>query len=248
MLTLYRKEIKSFFRSSGTWIILAYASLMQGISMSIGIQALNQLKLDQHLLYFTFHTPIFWFFYLFLFPLLTMKIFAGEEKTKTLELLIATPLRIHYIVISKYLAILTSYIILWIPSIITLLLIQRLNTSPIFDLNILLSNYGILFIMGSFYLSIGIFCSALSSNIINAGIINIGILIPLLFSGYIPNIWGEFPIAELFRYIAPQYHIYYFSQGSINSSSIIYYLSGTLLLLYLTKILIQKRIKTNSYI
>ena len=235
MLTIYFKEIKSFFFSIGGWIVLSYAALIQGICIAISIQAANLNNLENHLLYFAFHTPIFWFFFLFLFPLLTIRLFSEEEKTGTLQLLLSAPINSTRIILGKYLSSLTCYILLWTPGLLNFWLIDKFNPTSIIHFPLIISTYGMLILIGSFYLALGLLCSSCTANTMISGIIHIGILLPLFFSGYIPNIWGEFAAADFFRYIAPQYHLHYASQGSVSTSTIIYYLSATLFTLHLAK-------------
>jgi ABC-2 type transport system permease protein len=58
----------------------------------------------------------FWLVFLFIPPLLTMRLFAEERSTGTLEMLMTAPLRDWQVVLSKYLACLAFYVVLWLPT------------------------------------------------------------------------------------------------------------------------------------
>ena len=62
----------------------------------------------------------FWLVFLFIPPLLTMRLFAEERSSGTLEMLMTAPLRDWQVVLSKYLACLAFYVVLWLPTLIYL--------------------------------------------------------------------------------------------------------------------------------
>jgi len=85
LFALIKKEFRSFWNSPLGWVLFAYTILMQGICLSTAMKSLADTPLVENLVYVTYHTPNFWFFFLFLFPLITMRSFAEEEKTGTLD-------------------------------------------------------------------------------------------------------------------------------------------------------------------
>src|SRR5205085_11882116 len=62
----------------------------------------------------------FWLVFLFIPPLLTMRLFAEERSTGTLEMLMTAPLRDWQVVVSKYAACLAFYVLLWVPTLVYL--------------------------------------------------------------------------------------------------------------------------------
>src|SRR6202011_1565062 len=66
----------------------------------------------------------FWVVYLLIPPLLTMRLFAEERSTGTLEMLMTAPLRDWQVVLSKYLACFAFYVVLWLPTLIYLPVLQ----------------------------------------------------------------------------------------------------------------------------
>lgn len=69
----------------------------------------------------------FWLVYLLIPPLLTMRLFAEERSTGTLEVLMTAPLRDWQVVLSKYAACLTFYVILWLPTLVYLPILLNLH-------------------------------------------------------------------------------------------------------------------------
>ena len=67
------------------WVILAFVMALQSVSLSGTLKAFQLAPQKEGILFFILHSPMFWFYFLFIFPLLTMRSLAEEEKTGTLE-------------------------------------------------------------------------------------------------------------------------------------------------------------------
>ena len=235
LFTLYRKEFSGYFLNPFGWIVLAVLACLQGFSLSTSMKALQDRLITEDLVYIVFHTPIFWFYFLFIFPLITMRLFAEEERTGTLETLLTAPVRTWQVVLSKYLAALTFFVILWIPSFLHFQLFSVLTDIPApFTSGSLAGAFLILFLMGVFFTAIGCFASSLTSSQIIAAIITLGLLLLHHLIGYV-TAWGEsFAAAPVFRYISSQEHLRYFTKGLIDTRPVVYYLSMGLFMLILT--------------
>lgn len=236
LLTLYRKELKTYFLSPFGWVVLSFAALMQGISLSTAMKGLQDTPIADSLVYIVFHTPIFWFYFLFLFPLITMRLFAEEERSGTLETLLTAPVRTSEVVLSKYFAALTFYVLLWVPAFVHFQLFSTLTNIPApFSTGSLLGAFLILFAMGAFYTAIGCLASALTSSQIIAGILTIFLLVIHYFMGFVTVIWGEnFPASGFFHYISCQEHLHAFTKGLIDTRPLVYNLGMGAFVLFLT--------------
>jgi ABC-2 type transport system permease protein len=192
--------------------------------------------LRESLVYVTFHTPVFWFYFLFLFPLLTMRLFAEEARSGTLETLLTAPVRTSQVVLAKYSAALLFYCTLWLPSLLQFKLFDWITgLPPAWSPGALIGAYTCLGLMGALFLAVGCFASALTSSQIVAAMVTIGLLVIQHFLGYVTLIWGEsFPGAPAFNHISSQQHLYYFCQGLIDTRVIVYYLSAAAFALFLT--------------
>ena len=94
------KELKGYFLTPFGWIVLAFVAVMQGVSLSTAMKGFRDTPVRDSLVYVTFHTPLFWFYFLFIFPLITMRLFAEEERSGTLETLLTAPVRTWQVVFS----------------------------------------------------------------------------------------------------------------------------------------------------
>ncbi|MGB0775980.1 MAG: ABC transporter permease, partial [Akkermansiaceae bacterium] len=112
-LILFRKEFKNYYLTPFGWVVLALVLLMQGMSMTAALEQLKDAPMLDNFLLLTLKSPNFWYYFLFIFPLITMRLFAEEEKTGTLETLMTAPVTTAQVVFSKYLAALSFYALLW---------------------------------------------------------------------------------------------------------------------------------------
>ena len=243
LFIIIRKDLRSLFLSPFGWVVLCLVTVMQGWSMSNAMKALQDVPVRESLVYIVFHTPHFWFYFLFIFPLITMRLFAEEERTGTLETLLTAPVRTWQLVLGKYFATLSFYLVLWIPAFIQFQLFAVLTNVPVpFSAGSLIGAFLLVFLMGALYIAIGCFASSLTSSQIIAGVVTIGLLVIHYFLGYVTLIYGDrFPAAPLFHYVSANEHLRYFSQGLIDSRPIIYYLSAAAFFLFLTSHVINHR-------
>lgn len=230
------KELKGYFLSPFGWVILAFVTIMQGISLSTSMKGFRDTPVKDSLVFVTFHSPLFWFYFLFIFPLITMRLFAEEERSGTLETLLTAPVRSWQVVFSKYIAAMIFYTTLWIPCVIQFKMFDWVTgLPPAWTGGALGGVLTILMLMGAAFTAIGCLASALTSSQIIAGILTIGLLVIQYFLGYVTVIWGNsFAGASMFDYISSQQHLYYFAKGLFDSRPAIYYLSLTIFILFLT--------------
>lgn len=233
---LTTKELKGYFLTPFGWVVLAFVAIMQGVSLSSAMKGFRDTPVRDSLVYVTFHTPIFWFYFLFIFPLITMRLFSEEERSGTLETLLTAPVRTWQVVFSKYLAAMLFYTTLWIPAFLQFRIFDWVtDLPPAWTPGAMLGAFIILMAMGAAFTAIGCLASALTSSQIIAGILTIGLLVIQYFLGFVTLIWGEsFAGAPLFHAISAQNHLHYFTSGLLDSRPVVYFLSVAVMLLFLT--------------
>lgn len=251
--TLYAKELKSYLLTPFGWVILACVIGLQSFSLHATLQIMRAAPVHEGILFFMLDNQTFWFYFLFMFPLITMRSFAEEERMGTLEGLLTAPVTTAQVVLGKYAAALTFYTLLWLPMLLYPWLSDlanlwteiRFGDIPSMSLEYRLADwlgtYLILFLVGSWFLALGILCSALTRSQIIAGIVTTGLLITYYFLGRVPALWGEFPAAPLFHYISCHEQIDTFSRGLIDTRPVVLYLSLTVLTLALTQRIVDYR-------
>ena len=194
VLTIFRKELRSYVMTPYGWVILAFVMALQSVSLSGTLKAFQLAPQKEGILFFILHSPMFWFYFLFIFPLLTMRSLAEEEKTGTLESLLTTPIKTWQVVLGKYFSAYAFYIILWLPMLLypTLADWSNLIVQWIYgyDAGMVLpyrladwaGAYAILLLIGAWFTAIGIFASSMTGSQIISGIITIGLLWRIIFA------------------------------------------------------------------
>lgn len=236
LFILLRKELKGYFQTPFGWVIIAAVAIANGVGISTAIKSFLDTPSQYSLIFATFHSPVFWFWFLFIFPLITMRSFAEEERSGTLETLLTAPVHTWQVVLSKYAAAYLFFIILWIPTLIQFQLFGWVTNLPdAWTPGEIVGTYTILLLMGMAFTAIGCFASSITSSQIIAGLLTICFLMILFFLGYVPIIWGgAFRGADLFHYISCQEQLAFFAKGFLDTRPFVYYITLTFLVLFIT--------------
>ena len=166
---------------------------------------------------------------LLLAPVLTMRLLAEEKKMGTLELLLTAPVRDNEVIVGKFLGslgILTAMLALTFYYPLLLMWFGDPDWGPI------ATGYLGLFLLSGASLAVGLFASSLTSNQIVAAVVAGGILCALWFVGMIASLVPE-ALGEVINYVSLSYYFPDFMRGMIDTRGIIYYLSITVLFLFL---------------
>ena len=167
---------------------------------------------------------------LLLMPLVTMRLFAEERRSGTIELLLTYPVRDGAVLIGKYLAALALYALMLT---LTLLYPGMLGYFARVEWGPLVTGYLGLLLMGSTFLAVGIFASSLTENQIIASITTFGVLLIFWVIGwsadYAGGTWGK-----LLTHLSILEHYDSFAKGVLDTKDVIYYLNFTILALFLT--------------
>lgn len=108
MLAIYKRELKSFFSTPQAYVFLALFVCITGIFFTIIDLAYGYNDFVNYVLSNSFYLI---FTYAIVLPILTMRLFAEEKKNRTDQLLLTAPVRVWEIVLGKYLASLTVYMV-----------------------------------------------------------------------------------------------------------------------------------------
>ena len=167
---------------------------------------------------------------LFMVPMITMRLFAEEKRSGTIELLTTSPVRDLEIVIGKWLAALTLYAIMLLFSALNFLFLFKYGNP---DWKPLAIGYLGLLLQAGALLAIGAFLSTLTSNQIIAGAATFGVCLMLWLlewvSGYETATW-----AKVMAYVSVITHFQSFAKGVIDSKDAIFYLTAIFMGLFLT--------------
>ncbi len=170
-----------------------------------------------------------WFF-LFLIPAITMKLWSEEQKLGTLEMLMTAPITESDMVYGKFIASLTFFVLTVISSFILPVILFFIGNP---DFGMIVGGYlGVLF-LGASYLSIGLWVSGLTNNQIIAFILSALFIFILLILGE-PFVLQSVPdfLVPVFKYVGIGTHFNSMARGVIDTRDIAYYTIFILLFLH----------------
>lgn len=244
-LTLFFKELRSFFYSPIAYVVLALVMVINGLSFRAGITMLEKGPQMSSIVTWTFSSQWFWLSYFFVFPLLTMRLFAEEKKLGTWETLCTAPVRTWQIVLAKYGAAVFFYCLLWVPSLANFAIFQTMTQgAAVIPPGALYGTYLLLFFMGLFNLAIGCLASSLTANQIVAAVVAFtGSLVHFLIGAFILYFMraGQKAFVDFVYYIASVKHIETFTNGLLDTRPLVYYFSLSVLLLVITHQVLEFR-------
>lgn len=241
MYALFRKEISNFLSSLIGIMVVVVFLLITGLFLWV-------FKSDFNIMTFGYATldSLFilapWVF-LFLVPAVTMRSFAEERRTGTIEMLLTKPLSDWQIVGAKYLAGVVLVILALIPTFIYYVSVSQL-AMPVgnIDHGGIWGSYIGLFFLSATFVSIGVFCSSITNNQILAFILSV-FLCGFLYIGfefiYSMALFGK---VDLFiQQLGMSAHYSSMSRGVIDTRDLIYFISVIVLFLSMTKITLSSR-------
>ncbi|HWP92521.1 MAG TPA: ABC transporter permease [Thermodesulfobacteriota bacterium] len=239
LFTILKRELKSYFSSPVAYIILVVFLVLSGVFFFLYLQSFISSQFDPRFQLFKEKLNLNEFVVrpylgtvsvvlLLMIPVISMRLIAEEKKNYTSELLFTSPIRVVQIVLSKFLAALTLFLIMLLLSAIHLLILA-IYGNP--DLGPVLSGYLGLFLLGASFLSIGLFASSLTENQIVAAVISFGILLVFWILGASSD-----ADSSVLGYLSIINHFDNFTKGVIEVKDVVYYLSFSLFGLFLTQV------------
>ncbi len=225
MFAIYKREMRSYFTG-----VIGYVFLVLFLAVGGAVFCMTTL--------FSMSASVSdFYFYMMLFsaimlPLLTMKSFSDERKAKTEQLLLTAPVSITGMVFGKFLAALTMFAgALTVNSLYFIILYNYAQVKTA----ILLGNFIALLLVGTTFISIGVFVSSLTENQLTAAVGTMAIILVFLVIGIVNTL---LPASYWLRYVFDCFSIFTrfqtFTNGYFDLSSLIYYLSVSAVFVYLT--------------
>ena len=179
--------------------------------------------------------------FMFLIPAITMKSFAEEKRSGTIEVLYTLPFRDIDIVLGKFLAGFLLVILSIVPTIVYYFTLSYLG-NPVGNIDTagIIGSYIGLILLGGIFASIGVLSSALTGNQIVSFILA-AFLCFIFYAGFDAiasiNIWSD--TSYLVRKVGILSHYETLSKGLIDFSDVMYFLSMMFMTVYLTSVVLN---------
>ncbi|MBO5343467.1 MAG: ABC transporter permease subunit [Ruminococcus sp.] len=231
MGAIYRREMGAFFTSGIAYVFLAGYALFSGLFFSFGVIGSGVSDIS----------PMFssmFIIVVFLIPILTMRLLSEEKKNRTDQGLLTAPISLSSIVLGKYFAALTLFIIaesiVFIYAIIIALCGEVVWST-------LLGNYFAMLFLGAAFIAIGLFISSLTENQIASALIGMFVLFVLyLMDSLAANIPVEFIQKAV---VSAAFYSRYLelTRGVFDLSTIVYFISIAVLFNFFSVRVLDKR-------
>ncbi|MCL6640247.1 MAG: ABC transporter permease subunit [Candidatus Rokubacteria bacterium] len=239
---IFKKEMRLYFTSPIAWVILTIFLFVAGYffyaifafyTLASMQAAMNPAMARDLNVTDSVLRPLFSnvsVILLLLMPLVTMRLFAEERRSGTIELLLTYPVRDGAVLVGKYLAALTLYAVmlaltLTYPALVVYF--TRVEWGP------LVTGYLGLVLLGATFLAVGIFASSLTENQIVAAITTFGVLLIFWVIGWSADYVGG-PWGRVLSHLSLIEHFDSFAKGVLDTRDVLYYVNFTVVALFLT--------------
>lgn len=242
---IFAKETRSYFNSPVAFVVLTIFSALTGYYFynifasfsTLSFQAqTNPMIINQYGSFNVTEFVIRPFFgivsivMLIIMPMLTMRSFAEEKKTGTMELLLTFPVRDSEAILGKFAGCMGIFIIMLGLSFPAMFLVEFFSDP---EWGVIVTGYIGLLMMGAAFISLGIFMSSITENQIIAAVLSFAALMILYMVGYSASLAGE-TVGRALEYLSITAHFEKFARGVVDTSDVVYYLLFTILFLFLS--------------
>jgi ABC-2 type transport system permease protein len=241
MFTLFKKEINGFLNSLIGYVVMIVFLLMTGLFLWVFPLEFNILDFGFAGLDGLFILAPFVF--LFLIPAITMRSFADEKKSGTLELLMTQPLTDLQVILAKYFAGVVLVIISLLPTLVYYFSVYQMGLPPgNLDSGSIWGSYIGLFFLGASFVAIGIFASSITDNQIISFILAVFISF-ILYMGFefVYTFIVSGKAGLIIESLGLNAHYAAMSRGVIDTRDLIYFASVTVIFILMTKLSLESR-------
>ena len=212
--------------------------------MVFSLSFINSISnMDSNVLKFSFSNIFYnsFFYFIFLIPLLTMRTFAEERKSKTETIWLSAPITIPQVVFAKFFAVATVFLLMMVLSLFFPLV--ALWHGSVIGSSLICGYLGF-FLWSLVCIAVGIMMSALTDNPILAAVFGEAAMIAVIFLDNFTqsDLIQSLPaVAKIFSWFSTETRYGAFSQGLFTLSDLVFFITITLVVLVWTIIIIEKR-------
>jgi ABC-2 type transport system permease protein len=241
ILAIARRELGSYFASPIAYVVIGAFALIFGLfyvsllnwfvaqSMQMGQMGMGgPVNINQQMIRLLLQNTAV--VILFVLPMITMRCYAEEKRTGTMELLLTSPVTDFEILMGKFLGALALYACMLAVTFVHMAILFRYGNP---DWRPIVAGYLGLLLLGGSFISVGLLMSSLTRNQIVAGMVTFGLVLLLWIVDWIGSFAGP-TVESIVSYLSITGHLDDFAKGVIDTKHLIYYLSFITFGLFLT--------------
>jgi len=240
MIQILIKEVQGFLNSLIAYIVISVFLISVGLLMWVfpDTNVLDYGYADMETLF-----SLGPYILMFLVPAITMRMFAEEKKSGTIEILLTRPVSDWQIIFGKYLAGFALVVFAVLPTVVYYFSLSQLS-SPVGNIDTagIIGSYIGLVLLGSVFTSVGIVSSSITENQIIAFILGV-FLCFFLYSGFASvaaiDVWAS--NSNFINQLGIVYHYDALSKGLIDTRNLVYFFSVVGFMLLTAKLVLESR-------
>lgn len=243
---IYRKELGNYFVSPIAYVVVGAFLAISGLLFTIYLRGVIDQAMQMEMQSMRFGMPqdydvpseVLRAFFsvqpilvLILIPMITMGVYAEERKRGTMELLMTSPIREIDIVLGKFFASLSLFVMMLLPTLVYMIFMY-LHSDPAPPWRVLFAGYGGVLLFGGSLIALGTFISSLTENQIVAAVVTFAVFFVMWIFDFGSR--GSSTVASVLSYLSVIQHYEDFPRGIIDTSALVYYGSFMFLFVFLT--------------
>jgi len=243
-LALVRRELGGVFKSLTGYVVVAVALLLMGFSLVDLCTKLIASPTDRPVTELFYQSAYFWVILLVVSPVITMRTFAAERSSGTYEALMTTPVGDTQVVLAKFTGAMLFFLLVWLPLLGVLFALRRITGEAAFlEPRATASAFLGVTLIGGLYMAMGCFASSLTRSQIVAAMVSFLLGVGLWLVSLRPTVANpaEGRLGRVFEHVSLIRHMEDFARGVIDSRHLVFYVTGTLLFLFLTQRVVEGR-------
>jgi ABC-2 type transport system permease protein len=248
-LIIFKKELRGFYVSPSFYVIAFLVSVVLSWTYPIALIMFSQLlqnymfqqnlpeqQLNIHYALFLRHLSYLNLMLIFVVPALTMRLFAEEKKLRTFDLLLTSPVTSTQIVLGKYFAAVGA---VFGMTVIALAYPVATSTLTHFNWPPLLIAFSGIFLVGSTYAAMDMFCSSLTDNAAVAYGSAVAFNLAIWFVGSGAELTDNQTVRMVFEHISMNTHLSSWAEGTIRTSALVFLVSVMALFCFLAERVVE---------
>ncbi len=231
MTAIMKRELSAYFKSPIGYVFIAVSFLFSGFffwyfALSVGSTDISYVFLGMFYVYMIF------------VPVLTMRLMADENKQRTDQLLLTSPVGLMRLVAGKFLS---AYIVFMLGDIVLLIYGVVMSFFAAVNWAIIFGNFVALALIGAIFVSAGLFVSTLTESQMVAAIGSIAVNVALALINVVATVVPVQVISDVIKQLSVFDRYYEFTTGIFSLSGVIFFLSAVVIFLFLTVRVLERR-------
>lgn len=231
MLAIYKKELRNYFTTPLGYVFIGVFLAVSGFLFAVSTMQQRTSDISGY-----FQLMIFG--YIVIVPILTMRSFAEERRTKTDQLLMTAPVSVTSMVMAKFFAALTMF-----AGTVLLSCLYYLPLSSYGNVNVGKAAGCLIamLLLGTCFIAVGIFVSTLTESTVTAAVGTMAILLGFVGAALFNSLIDSYVIRSVLSWISVYSRYGNFTIGQFDVAATVYYLSITAVFLFLSVRMCERR-------